>query len=62
MTDHDLLLPAAGEAETTSNKTPENLLEEQLFGNDNIQQNNEIANSTAAEVEQQRFSLNQTQL
>ena len=24
--DHDLLLPAAGEAETTSNKTPENLL------------------------------------
>ena len=24
-TDHDLLLPAAGEAGTTSNKTPENL-------------------------------------
>ena len=47
VTDHDLLLPAAGEARTTSNKTPENLLKDQLFGN------NEIANSTAADIEQQ---------
>ena len=47
VTDHDILLPAAGEAGTTSNKTPENLLKDQLFGN------NEIANSTAANIEQQ---------
>ena len=47
VTDHNLLLPAAGEAGTTSNKTPENLLKDQLFGN------NEIANSTAAYIEQQ---------
>ena len=46
-TDHDILLPAAGEAGTTSNKTPENLLKDQLFGN------NEIANSTVADIEQQ---------
>ena len=46
-TDHDILLPAAGEAGTISNKTPENLLIDQLFGND------EIANSTAANIEQQ---------
>ena len=31
VTDHDLLLPAAGEARMTSNKTPENLLKDQLF-------------------------------
>ena len=47
VTDHDILLPAAGEAGTTSNKTPENLLKDQLFGN------NEIANSTATNIEQQ---------
>ena len=47
VTDHDLLLPAAGETGTTFNKTPENLLKDQLFGN------NEIANSTAADIEQQ---------
>ena len=46
-TDHDILLPAAGEARTTSNKTPENVLKDQLFGN------NEIENSTAANIEQQ---------
>ena len=46
-TDHDILLPAAGEAGTISNKTPENLLKDQLFGN------NEIANSTAGNIEQQ---------
>ena len=49
-TDHDILLPAAGEAETTSNRTPENLLKDQLFGN------NEIANSTIANIEQQPFT------
>ena len=53
VTDHDLLLPAAGEAGTTSNETPENLLKDQLFGNDDSQENNEIANSTAADIEQQ---------
>ena len=47
VTDHDILLPTAGEAGTTSNKTPENLLKVQFFGN------NEIANSTAADMEQQ---------
>ena len=47
VTDHDLLLAAAGEAGTTFNKTPENLLKDQLF------RNNEIANSTAANIEQQ---------
>ena len=47
VTDHDILLPAAGEARTTSNKTPENLLKDQLFGN------NEIADGTAANIEQQ---------
>ena len=47
VTDHDLLLPAAGETETTSNKTLENLLKDRLFGN------NEIANNTAANIEQQ---------
>ena len=47
VTDHDILLPAAGEAGTTSNKTPENVLKDRLFGN------NEIANSTAANIEQQ---------
>ena len=34
VTDHDLLLPAAGKAGTTSNKTLENLLKDSLFGND----------------------------
>ena len=53
VTDHDILLPAAGEVGTTSNKTPENSLKDQLFGNDNSQENNEIANSTAADIEQQ---------
>ena len=53
VTNHDLLLPAAGEAGTTCNKTPENLLKDQLFGNDNSQENNKIANSTAADIEQQ---------
>ena len=48
VTNHDLLLPAAGEAGASSEKkTPENLLKDQLFGN------NEIANSTAADIEQQ---------
>ena len=50
VTHYDLLLPATGEAGTTSNKTPENLLKDQLFGN------NEIANSTAANIEQQPFT------
>ena len=50
VTDHELLLPAAGEAGITSNKTSENLLKHQLFGNDDSQENNEIANGT---VEQQ---------
>ena len=45
VTNHDILLPAAGEARTTSNKTPKNLLKDQLFGN------NEVANSTAANIE-----------
>ena len=40
-------MAAAGEAGTTFNKTPENLLKDQLF------RNNEIANSTAANIEQQ---------
>ena len=40
-------MPATGEAGTTSNKTPENLSKDQLFGN------NKIANSTAADIEQQ---------
>ena len=53
VTDHDLLLPAAGGARTTSNKTLENLLKDQLLGNDDSQENNEIANSTAANIEQQ---------
>ena len=47
VTNHDLLLPAAGEAGTTSNKTLENLLKDQLF------ENNQISNSTAADIEQQ---------
>ena len=47
ITDHDLLLPAAGEAGTTSNKTPENLLKDQLFGN------NKIANRSDADIDQQ---------
>ena len=47
VTHHDLLLPAVGEAEMTSNKTPENLLKDQIFGN------NKIANSIAANIEQQ---------
>ena len=47
VTDHDLLLPAAGKEGTTSNKTPENLLKDQLF------RNNKIANSSAANIEQQ---------
>ena len=47
ITDHNLLLPAAGETGTTSNKTPENLLKDQLFGN------NKIVNSSAADIEQQ---------
>ena len=47
VTNHDLLLPAAGEAGTTSNMTPENLLKDRLFGN------NKIANSSAADIEQQ---------
>ena len=51
VTDHELLLPAAGEAETTSNKTLENLLEDRLFGN------NEVANSTVADIEQQPSTL-----
>ena len=46
VTDHDLLLPAAGEAETNSNKTPKNVLQDRVFGN------NEIANNTAADIEQ----------
>ena len=50
VTDHNLLLPAAGEAGTTANKTPENLLKDQFFGN------NEIANSTADDIEQQPFT------
>ena len=50
ITDHDLLLPTAGEAGTISNKTPENLLKNQLFGN------NKIANSSAADIEQQSFT------
>ena len=45
VTDHDLLLPAAGKAGTISNKTPENLLKDQLFGN------NEIVNSTTADIQ-----------
>ena len=53
VTDHDILLPAAREAGTTSNKTPENSLKDQLFGNDDSQENNEITNSTAADIEQQ---------
>ena len=56
VTDYDLLLPTAGETGTTSNKTPENLLKDQLFGNDDSQENNEIANSTATDIEQQ-FSI-----
>ena len=48
VTNHDLLLPAAAEAGTSSEKkTPKNLLKDQLFGN------NEIANSTVADIEQQ---------
>ena len=50
-------MPAAGEAGTTSNKTPENSLKDQLFGNDDSQENNEIANSTAADIEQQPSTL-----
>ena len=53
VTDHDLLLPAAEEARTTSNKTPENLLKDQLFGNDDSQENNKIANSPTADIVQQ---------
>ena len=53
VTDYDLLLPAAGEVEMTSNKTLKNLLKDQLFGYDDSQENNEIANSTAAGIEQQ---------
>ena len=48
--DHNHLLPAAGESGTTSNKTSENLLKDQLFGN------NKIANSAAADIEQQSFT------
>ena len=51
--DHNLLLPAGGEAGTTSNKNLENLLKYQLFGNDDSQENNKIANRTAADIEQQ---------
>ena len=47
ITDHDLLLPAAGEAGTTFNKTSENLLKDQLFGN------NKIANRSDADIDQQ---------
>ena len=47
VTDHDLLLPAAEEAGMTFNKTPENLLKDQLF------ENNKIANSIAANIEEQ---------
>ena len=56
-TDHDLLSPAVAETETTSNKTTENLLEDQLFGNDDVQESNEIANSTAADIKQQLSTL-----
>ena len=42
VTDDNLLLPAAGEAETTSNKTPENLLEDQLFENNEIALHHQI--------------------
>ena len=56
VTDHDILLPASGEIGTTSNETPENLLKNQLFGNDDSQENNKIANSNAADVEQQPFT------
>ena len=56
VTDHNLLFPAAREAGTTSNKTPENLLKNQVFGNDDSQENNEIAKSTAVDREQQPFS------
>ena len=54
ITDHDLLLPAAGEAGRTSYKTPKNLLKDQLF------ENNEIANSTAADIEQQPSTSSNT--
>ena len=47
VTDHNLLLPAAGEAKTNSNKPTENL-EDQLFDN------NKIANSTAIDIERYR--------
>ena len=46
-------MPVAGEVGRTSKKTPENLLKNQLFGNDDSQENNETANSTAAVIEQQ---------
>ena len=56
VTDHELLLPEAGEAGTTSNKTPENLLKDQLF------ENNQIANSSAADIEQQPSTPSDTAL
>ena len=56
VTDHNLLLPAAGEAGTTSNKTLENLFKDQLFGN------NEIANSTAADVTESQTASSFLQL
>ena len=42
VTDDNLLLPPAGEAETTSNKTPEKLLEDQLFENNEIALHHQI--------------------
>ena len=53
VTDHDLLLPAAGEAETTFNQNPGTSFEYQLAGNDDSQENNEIVETTAADIEQQ---------
>ena len=52
VTDHDLSLPASGEAETTSNEIPETLLENQLDGNNGSNENNEIAKTTAVYIVQ----------
>ena len=52
VTNHLFSLPATGEAETTSNKTPKTLLEYQLAENDDRQENNKIAKSTAVDTEQ----------
>ena len=53
ITNYDFSLSAAGEAEKTFNETPKTLVEDQLAGNNNGQENNEIAKSTAADIKQQ---------